>query len=84
MAIAINIKCLQEMIREELKNKNIEVKEIYYYKIGNKLYLFNIICIDRRLGELKLHKSVIKHITNNTKGSIPFKYLVHNDIRWSA
>jgi len=84
MALAIYIKDLQEMIIEELKSKDIEVKEIHCYKIGKKLYLFNIICIDRRLGELKLHKSAIKHIANNTKGYIPFKYLVHNDIYWSA
>ena len=84
MALAICIKNFQEMIIKELKSKNIEVKEIHCYKIGNKLYLFNIICIDRRLGELKLHKSAIKHIANNTEGYIPFKYLVHNDIHWSA
>ena len=80
MALAICIK----MIIEELKKENIEVKEIHYYKIGKKLYLLNIICIDRRLGELKLHKSAIKHIANNTEGCLPLKYLVHNDIRWSA
>jgi hypothetical protein len=84
MALAIYIKDLQEMIIEELKSKDIEVKEIHCYKIAKKLYLFNIICIDRRLGELKLHKSAIKHIANNTEGYIPFKYLVHNDIYWSA
>jgi uroporphyrinogen-III synthase len=61
MALAIYIKDLQEMIIEELKSKDIEVKEIHCYKIAKKLYLFNIICIDRRLGELKLHKSAIKH-----------------------
>ena len=83
MALAVNIKFLQEMIREELKNKNIEIKEIHCYKIGKKMYLFNIICIDK-LGELKLHKSTIKHIANNTKGNTPFKYLVHNEIHWSA
>ena len=84
MALAIYIENCKEMIREELKNQNREVKEIHCYKIGKKLYLFNIICIDRRLGELKLHKSAIKHIANNTEGYIPFKYLVHNDIHWSA
>ena len=84
MALAICIKKFQEMIIKELKNKKIEVKEIHCYKIANSLYLFNIICIDRRLGELKLHKSAIKHIVNNTEGDHPFKYLVHNDIDWSA
>ena len=85
MALAICIKDFQKMIRKELKNKNIEVKEIHYYKIGKKMYLFNIICIDNKLGELKLHKSTIKHIANNTEGyNHPFKYLVYNDIHWSA
>ena len=84
MALAIYIENCKKRIREELKNTNIEVKEIHCYKIGKKMYLFNIICIDRRLGELKLHKSAIKHIANNTEGYIPFKYLVHNDIHWSA
>jgi len=84
MALAIYIDDLKKMIIEELKNKDIEVKEIHCYKIGRKMYLLNIICINRRLGELKLHKSAIKHIANNTKGNRPFKYLVHNEIYWSA
>jgi len=80
MALAI----VQKMIIKELKDKNIEVKEIHCYKIGKKMYLFNIICLDSRLGELKLHKSTIKHIANNTEGYIPFKHLIHNEIYWSA
>ena len=75
---------VQKMIIKELKDKDIEVKEIHRYKIGKKMYLFNIICIDNKLGELKLHKSTIKHIANNTEGYIPFKYLIHNEIYWSA
>ena len=84
MAIATSIKLLEEILIKELKNKNIEVKEIRCYKIANKMYLFNLICSNKKLGKLKLHKSAIKHIANNTEGNIPFKYLVHNDIHWSA
>lgn len=84
MALAMCIEEFKKIIIKELKNQNIEVIKIDCYKIGKKFYLFNIICIDRRLGELKLHKSAIKHIANNTEGNNPLKYLVHNDIRWSA
>lgn len=84
MALAVCIEALKILIIEELKKNKIEVKEIHCYKISKKIYLFNIICIDRRLGELKLHKSAIKHIANNTEGNRPFKYLVHNEIYWSA
>jgi len=84
MALAICIKIVQEQITKELKTKDVEVKEIHSYKIAKNMYLLNIITIDRGLGELKLHKSTIKHIANNTEGYIPFKYLVYNDIHWSA
>jgi len=84
MSIELHFQCLKEMIKEELKKSNIEVKEIDYYLIDKKLYLFVIICTDRR-GALKLKKSTIKHIAqNNTQDNIPFKYLVYNDINWSA
>jgi len=84
MALAIYIEIFKDKIKEEFKNQNREVKEIHCYKIGKKMYLFNIICLNSRLGELKLHKSTIKHIANNTEGYIPFKHLIHNEIYWSA
>lgn len=84
MALAVCIEALKILIIEELKRNEIEVKEIHCYKIAKNFYIFNIICIDRRLGEFKLHKSAIKHVANNTKGNRPFKYLVHNEIHWSA
>ena len=83
MALAISIKCLQEMIIEELKRKEINVITIHFYKIGNKMYLFNIICTDRRLGELKLHKSTIKQIANNNDVYMLIQYHI-NEIHWSA
>jgi hypothetical protein len=72
------------MIKDELKKKEIEVEEIEYYLIAKKLYLFTIICTDKR-GALKLRKSTIKHIAkSDTKGNNPLKYLVYNDTYWSA
>ena len=83
MALAIDIRYIQERIIKELEDKQIEVKNIHSYKLGNKMYLFNIICTDRRLGELKLHKSIIKQIANSIKVSMLIQYHI-NEIHWSA
>jgi len=84
MSVELHVKCLKIMIKDELKKKEIKVEEIEHCLIAKKLYLLTIICTDKR-GALKLRKSTIKHIAkNNTKGNTPFKYLVYNDIYWSA
>jgi len=82
MALVTKIKDLQEKIIKELKNKTIKIKKIHSYSLGNKMYLFNIICTDKRLGELKLHKSVIKQIASNKNGYTLVPYLIR-EIHWS-
>lgn len=83
MAFAISIKCIENYIKQYLKNENIEVVEIRVYKLSKKMYLFNILCIERGFGELKMHKSAIKHIANNTEGYKSFKH-PYTEIQWSA
>jgi len=84
MSVESHVICLKKMIEKELNKQNIEVTEIIYSKIENRLYLLIIICTEKT-GKIKLKKSTIKHIAkNNTEGNIPLKYLVNHDIRWSA
>lgn len=84
MSVELHVRCLKIMIKDEFKKERVEVKKVEHRLIAKKLYLFTIICTDKR-GALTLRKSTIKHIAkNNTKENIPFKYLIYNDIDWSA
>jgi len=83
MALNTKVKEVEEKIIEALEQKKIKIRKIDFYKLRNKIYLFNIISKDSRLGELKLHKSTIKQIANSKSGYLLIEYLI-NEIDWSA
>jgi len=83
MALATKVKHTQEKIIKECSNKQMQIKEIECSPLGHKMYLFTIICTNKKVGKLKLHKSIIKQIANNKDGHMLICNLI-TEIDWSV